>query len=238
MTYRFKIKRFNENVDSIYQYYEIIPYGDYCAHMEPNQLNDKISEKEFKILSEFGDISAKSTDRSICYFFIKDFKKAENFYKLNIYKKEDEWFFVNVYNFNKANNVRYKCDQFDGLIKLIKGKYNEKINENKNEEYYIEINKDDYINAVHHNIYIGDLVDITPHERQILYKYKGKIEVDSKYNHRFWLNGIQRFNIYKRRDDWFYVSIADDVYYYKCDKIDGLVKLIEYFLEKYNSRRK
>lgn len=96
-----------------------IPNNEYYEeiHVDDNSITndfyilykrDFFNSKEISKISEFGMIVAKNDHFIRCILTGKT-------YCINIYKKEDEWFYVDIFGYGS-----FKCDQFDGLIELIK----------------------------------------------------------------------------------------------------------------------
>ena len=133
----------------------------------------------------------------------------------------------------------YKCDQFDGLLKLISSLDWNKLNESK--EYYTKIDKEEYHSSRENNI-----EDFTPNEIDVIqHLYNKEFNINKKQI--YWTVpcviackiikddgvGYTLLNIGKSRDEWYYVSfvsVIDGIMYsnyYKCDQFDGLISLLK-----------
>ena len=186
------------------------------------------------------------SNRFILSFSTTHIENAESI-EMDIYKTTDEWFYACVSIPSVSINY-YKCDQFDGLLKLISSLdwnklneskleeyYNKKINESK--EYYTKITQGEYYNGP------GKWIKLSDEEIYFLSKYRK----DSSYSpwliYRFihdveFVHSVGRYRLGEKAtigvgkidDEWFYVyfeSIENNyAEYYRCDQFDGVIKLL------------
>jgi hypothetical protein len=189
------------------------------------------------------------TPMSINYNYLENFRYF-------ICKSEDEWYFLSVTNIQSHEWFYYRCDQYEGLIKLLNDlpesemskderdriKAEEKAKKirrfNESNEYYQTIDSSDY----------SDLVQMTGRYKNTIrfeQKYVDEIERILKTDYRIIQLGnsifISRYQsiyyeIIQCEDEWFYIrrevdSRSNESYnYYKCDQFEGLLK----FLKDYN----
>lgn len=112
------LKRFNESNSE--EYYQVIPHEDYFDHFdwEPfdNKEFDKISELSY--LNKSGDMKVEFDEdcepRSEIVISSKNGNQS-----IHIFKCTDEWYYVKYSAFDNSIDF-YKCDQFEGLINLLK----------------------------------------------------------------------------------------------------------------------
>jgi hypothetical protein len=103
--------------NNIYSWDFVNGQKSFYGVIEPLFMSNNIKEVELALLKPYSN-------------FIEISKKVKNWIesiKINIYKKEDEWFFVKVQLSREIRIMRietkldyYKCDQLVGLIQLIK----------------------------------------------------------------------------------------------------------------------
>ncbi len=53
------------------------------------------------------------------YFIHINYPGNNTVFFVDIYESKDEWFFVNIESLQSTIDVYYKCDQFEGLLKLL-----------------------------------------------------------------------------------------------------------------------
>jgi len=173
---------------------------------------------------------------------------------VDVYKREDEWFYVWAYRKSLAKGKYYKCDQLSGLIDFLKDFYKEELVSSKKlfeaftkEEYYKEINNTEYHNE------FNRLVRFTSSEvkkiaNMISEEYSGSC---GYANVHFYKNSDGDFTnmahqikivgdtfvyfISKKEDDWYIVEKVPFLLqgyanrtgkYYLCDQWEGLVRLL------------
>lgn len=95
------LRKYNENLES--EYYQDITNQGFEWTMMPFDDNDKkiLFSKGFCFLS--GQMNLKQDPLHI-----------------SISKSNDEWYIVSSYNYFRQSHKLYRCDQLDGLIKLLK----------------------------------------------------------------------------------------------------------------------
>ena len=168
---------------------------------------------------------------------------------VNIYNNNlgDEWYLVLLY-YNDGSCDYYKCDQFEGLERLISDKLGiDYIREdNQYNEYYYQISDDEY--NKYGDKYVTFSVELVGWLRDKFINYNIRM-----YNDDFIVFdtdlGIDRLNKYGGdvvlfscsvglnniilkclRDEWYLVTIRErnkNKVCYKCDQFDGLERLIE-----------
>lgn len=103
------------------------------GHQVPDRIRDRISgllkEDYFVITRNSTIMPFSSTGQHLCIYF----KSGSNIYpknktvdKFEIFQLPDDWFLVleRVRTFASGDGINkyYKCDQFEGLVKLLKDK--------------------------------------------------------------------------------------------------------------------
>ena len=120
-----------ENFDNS-DYYSRINIGDFVGRINGNAL-EEFTDNEISILNS-GLINYEIIDNLGCLLEVKkkDRKNKKNKpmlylgYLIDIYKSKDEYYMVRIYCLSDDVNISYsntftyfRCDQFDGLLKLL-----------------------------------------------------------------------------------------------------------------------
>ena len=143
-----------------------------------------------------------------------------------IIKLKDEWY----YFYDYINDKQYKCDQFEGLINLIKDKYIKTINEN---QLYMKISGDDLSDKVNfdrqENFSKTEISYIKKYlnekKKSIIfdiYNFDGTDFISLKSR-----NGNFKLAIYNLGDEWYLLVDHIKLQFYKCDQLDGLIECLE-----------
>ncbi len=150
---------------------------------------------------------------------------------------DDEWFGVSIVHFGKGKQEYYMCDQFEGLIKLLKLKLSdeEKVMESKldSNDYYCEISSIEY-GEYGSEEYDDNSWEMISKIRKILpnAEYTSINEEDNKISLRA-LHANFHIHINFIKDEWFilkYVplqALRITPKFYKCDQLEGLIKLFK-----------
>lgn len=180
------------------------------------------------------------------WFHLKNNKKVY----ILMDKLDDEWYYVIDHATKMKPNSHienrmcfYKCDQFEGLIKLLKDKASDLIVESNN--YYIPMSNiewdelfDNGENVLHIEFNKKEIEGIKKclpnnYDFENNYSnYKDKyyyIIIENKENKGLFVS------IDKIDDEWYYVmdnTNRESIHCYKCDQFDGLIKLIKYKIFK------
>ncbi len=149
-------------------------------------------------------------------------------FEIYIFAYPDEWFLVDIYGqvdgITKNGRGYYKCDQFDGLIKLLDRvlKGDKVMESNEYSEYYQKIS----IHEFKKN-YVSGFLSRGDYDRMV--KLRDRYEVEFIYGGVFITRGDIILTVYVGSDEWYYVHFDDDgrFSFYKCDQWEGLLKLIE-----------
>lgn len=147
---------------------------------------------------------------------------------------DDEWFGVSIIHFGKGGEEYYICDQFEGLIKLLKLKLSdeEKVMESKldSNDYYWEISSIEY-GEYGSEEYDDNSWEMISKIRNILtnVEYTSINTEDNKISFR---TLHANFHIKFIKDEWFklkYVPLNSkhSTLFYKCDQLEGLIKLFK-----------
>ena len=130
------LKRFNENnksdyynqmeEDDFYQIHFIKVDRKYLEQLKKEKTNHNIKyvrdpdsdEQQMIIVGETPNSKFKSQSQRSSY--LSD--KPEYLLEFEIYEMSDEWFVVCILNIETFAYTYYKCDQWDGVIQLLKDK--------------------------------------------------------------------------------------------------------------------
>ena len=75
--------------------------------------------KPFTNLVSFGGTDSDGNILTAAFtFFITEYQRVD----MDIYEMDDEWFIVKFYDDGYGLSQIYKCDQFGGIVKLLKDK--------------------------------------------------------------------------------------------------------------------
>jgi hypothetical protein len=162
-------------------------------------------------------------------------------YEMQIFKIDDEWFYLTLIPckiwLSEEKISHYKCDQLSGLLKLINDlldkQFSPKVNESNN--YYEEV----------YSVSI-DNKSLSFRERKSIFDYIQKytmlnkvMDINTKFYNRdggitmvFSKYGriLYKMEFMKDDDEWFYLQLNNKIY--KCDQLDGLLKLMDDLLNK------
>ena len=114
------LKRFNESIKSVNNFYFKIESSEYYSMI--NQAEEFLN-REINIINDcFKKYNIKSP---FTHFLFKKSFKIKGDKWIDVTKTKDEWFILKIspIKFNDIDNVDddiyYKCDQIDGLIKFL-----------------------------------------------------------------------------------------------------------------------
>jgi hypothetical protein len=164
------------------EFYTEIPFNHFWRIVHDNDRNyplwSKFTIDEFNKLESLNKDPLHEEDaftnkpESNCFilsFSTTHIENAESI-EMDIYKTTDEWFYACVVNITSGSINYYKCDQFDGLLKLISSLDWNKVNESK--EYY----KEEYHSSRENNI-----EDFTPNEIDVIqHLYNKEVNINKK----------------------------------------------------------
>lgn len=164
---------------------------------------------------------------------------------VRVYSYTDEWFRVMIGDITITSNANgYWCDQVEGVVQCVKDSINKDtyynyIKEGVGEDYYYNIRYVEFTNLLD-----GPGVGL----RNMTYKFNrselDKLSEETGCTFRL-IGGLRGFclsfninknlhmygEMYKLKDEWYLVDIlvkGDHThYFYKCDQIDGLIKLLK-----------
>ena len=119
------LKLFNESEEN--EYYHGISWEDYIDHFD----FETFDNKEFDEISTLAYLNKSSDDMKV--EFDEDCEPRSEIVisskngnqSINIFKRVDEWYYVKYSTFDNRGVKSiyfYKCDQFEGLINLLKEK--------------------------------------------------------------------------------------------------------------------
>jgi hypothetical protein len=102
-------------------YYQEIDYEEwYDQRLNRLNISDNLNNRIKNLFDSRSDYQKQDSKGSVIYVDKKDKKdKKGTLCEIKISLNDDDWYYVYIYN-----EVReyYKCDQFDGLKKLLKDK--------------------------------------------------------------------------------------------------------------------
>jgi hypothetical protein len=116
----YRIKRFNEDNENMYSYYTEITAQDYFKNANKKD-QENFKSGEISILRDLKCQFNLATLMGMCVIMNPISEKE---YLIDIFKKSDEWFYVRVNELKNNRSFHYKCDQINGVVKLLK-KYRE-----------------------------------------------------------------------------------------------------------------
>lgn len=222
---------------------------------------------EIEFVERSGPIHPKTRPKRSVIKIIFELNRIQIF-NIFIHKLKDECYWIYWPPINpKQDDSFYKCDQFFGLMQLLNEKFSvtdpkywgigepdEKISESIDNEYYQEIDEDDFyhLNKEKEEIKeseISKIKSIVPSnvmiKKWIGATKKGEQKLDrvSRLSLSWQLNDRMtgEIRIDKYEDEWIYVFYSEyrtitrgltgrnSYKYYKCDQMDGLIKLISTF---------
>jgi hypothetical protein len=157
----------------------------------------------------------------------------------NIRKLDDEWYLYTDSSYI-GGNTYYKCDQFDGLLKLLtdKGffKKNKNISEGfKTEDYYVRIsNIQDDVERLGFNTNYSSLIRFTNREKNLILNTLPNstdgifCSSDKMFCSLHISRAFNDFFFYKYGDDgWIWVYNNNSNIAYRCDQIDGVIRFLK-----------
>ncbi len=110
------------------QYYQEIDRREYCLNRDDDERRDFFNREEYMILSKIDGIDFVDViyvDSDIDFMQIKGGKN-----QFSIIKCKDEWYYTEIWlNYSRPGRSfrYYKCDQWEGLLKLIEDFYDKVI---------------------------------------------------------------------------------------------------------------
>lgn len=106
------LKRFEST--SVDYYYEYTPYYDFILNSE--KIQTAYSDSQSKLINL---LKNRNLEFEVCDYFIVIHQENCSYY-INEYV--DYWFSVEEFNYDVDISDLYLCDQYEGLIKLLKDK--------------------------------------------------------------------------------------------------------------------
>lgn len=254
-------QKFLENSSN--EYYEICPceegrVGKNRYHLDYKYWKDildydklKFTDKElFKLAENEIHLAEKPNHR---YFYFFKYKDLDN---ICVYKAPNDYYFAftNEKSEDSSHGMLYRCDQIEGLIKLIKDKDVLKVNESVRYENK-EISGEEY----DHFIERGNFINFTDEQHDSLRKFMKKYgafvsmkilseeqPVRSNYMSKKSVLEFEMIEIYNEHDDrndligilqmsdeWFLImhENLDEIVQYKCDGFGGLLETIDMIMD-------
>lgn len=241
-----KENKINENVTN---YYEEIDKDDYLIE---NKI--KLNKKDFNIIAKEPHLQLMEFDGII---FITGEDEIRGYVgvttHITIECDNDEWYYVVMQKMVdpklRVFNIKYyKCDQLEGIIKLLQDKdiISKKLNENVEEKFHKEINYDKFKETPSIKIEkrsVEEIIKIFKNNHNLRHRYEDiNIEKstnnglqlvcstaidDIKYEDRSYL-----INILQLEDEWFkvcieyYIDERSGRSYHLCDQIYGIEQLL------------
>ena len=248
------LKSYNENIDLGYQK---IDRTEYLKNIAGITRSDIINTDIVQIVNyrkeRFESFTSKEVNE--IQTFIPKFNISSNSDSMLalgsgdnflIWKLKDEWYYVCRQIGGDGTNDYYKCDQFDGLMNLLKSLQNKYVKENlyselsQNDDFNIEDpNNFENFTTSEKNIITDTLSDYISRKLApiVLNSLKPAKVEDSTIciYHRDFHNYMMDmgpkaensgFYITKFKDEWFYVYDYRTNKRYRCDQFDGLIKLL------------
>lgn len=168
----------------------------------------------------------------------------------NLYKFEDEWFYLQKEEVLSTGEIKsyyykyYKCDQFEGVIKLLEDSKTTKLIKESINSFYKEISRMEFEEGAR-----KEASELTKNEYEVIdsitNKYFHPVKRIETSPQRFYFSleykqknnsdGPRKNVIYKVEDEWFYVAyrnsntISHSEFYnfFLCDQFEGLIKFLK-----------
>jgi len=107
-------------------YYQEIDYEEwYDQRLNRLNISDNLNNRIKNLFDSRSDYQKQDSQGSVIYvdknvYFTQS--SLVNFIYINISLNDYDWYYVYIYNEVRDKRSYYKCDQFDGLKKLLKDK--------------------------------------------------------------------------------------------------------------------